>query len=92
MRTTVTLDPDVERYVREACHTRKKSFKRVLNEALRESLKPATSEYSLLPPRPMGIAPGIDPRRLSELADELEADAYLATEADRHYNASDADK
>ncbi len=80
MRTTVTLDADVEQYIREACHKRRKSFKRVLNDALRESLKPADTSKALLPPRSMGLAIGIDPRRLSDLADELEADAFLAAE------------
>lgn len=85
MRTTVTLDPDVEHYIREACHKRKKSFKRVLNDALRESLQPKTSTPKLLPPRPMGLAPGVDPRRLSDLADDLEAESFLAAESKRSY-------
>lgn len=83
MRTTVTLEPDVERYLREACHKQRKSFKRVLNDALRESLQPKTSKPKLLPPRSMGLAPGVDPRRLSDLADDLEAEAYLVAEARR---------
>lgn len=83
MRTTVTLDSDVERYIREACHKRKKSFKRVLNDALRESLQPKTSTPELLAPRPMGLAAGVDPRRLSDLADDLEAEAFLAAESKR---------
>lgn len=86
MRTTVTLDPDVEHYIREACHKRKKSFKRVLNDALRESLQPKTSKPALLAPRPMGLVAGVDPRSLSDLADDLEAEAYLAAESKRAYN------
>jgi len=62
---------------------RKKSFKRVLNDALRESLQPKTSTPELLAPRPMGLAPGVDPRRLSDLADDLEAEAFLAAESKR---------
>ncbi|NBB81487.1 MAG: antitoxin [Verrucomicrobia bacterium] len=86
MRTTVTLDPDVEHYIRETCHRRKASFKRVLNETLREALKPAsTRQPELLAPKSMGHAPGVDPRRLSELADELEAEAFLAAESARAY-------
>ena len=86
MRTTVTLDPDVEEYIREACHKRKASFKRVINEALRDSLKPTNQEKpELLAPRSMGLAPGIDPRRLSELADELEVEAHLAAEEQSRY-------
>jgi hypothetical protein len=89
MRTTVTLDPDVEHYIREACHKQKASFKRVVNEALRASLKPASQEEpELLAPRSMGLAPGVDPRRLSELADELEADALVAAEEQRNYKRS----
>lgn len=89
MRTTVTLDPDVERYIREACHKRHKSFKRVLNDALRQSLKPTDPKKALLPPRSMGLATGVDPRRLSDLADELEADAYLAAEDRAAYKRKD---
>tara|TARA_B110000093_G_scaffold689_2_gene625 strand:+ start:654 stop:926 length:273 start_codon:yes stop_codon:yes gene_type:complete len=80
MRTTVTLDADVEQYIRTACQKRRKSFKRVLNDALRESLKPADKKRELLPPRAMGLTVGVDPRRLSDFADELEADAFLAAE------------
>ncbi len=87
MRTTVTLDPDVAEYIREACHKKQKSFKRVLNDALRESLKPtAQHKPELKAPRSMGIAPGVDPRKLSELADDLEAEAFLAAEEQDNYN------
>jgi hypothetical protein len=89
MRTTVTLDADVEQFVRDACQKRRKSFKRVLNDALRESLKPTDSKKTLLPPRSMGLATGIDPRRLSDLADELEADATLAAEDHGHYKGTE---
>ncbi|MGB0343820.1 MAG: antitoxin [Coraliomargarita sp.] len=83
MRTTLTLEPDVEQYIREACLKRRKSFKQVVNDALRESLKPPALGKELLPPRAMGLAPGIDPRRLAELAEEMEAGAYLAVEERR---------
>lgn len=86
MRTTVTLDPDVERYLREACRVRGKSFKKVLNEALRASLKPSEPLPELLPPRSMGLRPGIDPRRVSDVADDLEAEAYLAAESAGRYS------
>jgi len=81
MRTTLTLEPDVERYIREECHRRKVSFKRVVNEALREALKPAGKEDpELLAPRSMGFAPGVDPKRLNDLAADLEVEAHLAAE------------
>jgi hypothetical protein len=38
MRTTVTLDPDVEALLRKAVRERGEPFKQVLNSALREGL------------------------------------------------------
>ncbi len=38
MRTTVTLDPDVERLIRDAMRERGISFKEALNEAVRTGL------------------------------------------------------
>ena len=39
MRTTVTLDPDVERLIRDAMRERAISFKQALNEAARNGLR-----------------------------------------------------
>jgi hypothetical protein len=41
MRTTVTLDPDVERLLRTAMRERGVSFKQALNRAIRDGLAPA---------------------------------------------------
>ncbi|HSB12856.1 MAG TPA: hypothetical protein VLE22_00270 [Bryobacteraceae bacterium] len=41
MRTTVTLDPDVERLVRAAMRARGLSFKQALNQAVRVGLSSA---------------------------------------------------
>lgn len=82
MRTTVTLDSDVERILRDEVHRSRKSFKDVINEAVRTALKPRAGQLpKLLPPVSMGVMPGIDPASFNNLADELEADAYrrLAT-------------
>lgn len=38
MRTTVTLDPDVEKMLRRATREREQSFKSVLNAAIRRGL------------------------------------------------------
>jgi hypothetical protein len=38
MRTTVTLDPDVEALVRKAMRERRLSFKEALNQAIRDGL------------------------------------------------------
>ena len=78
MRTTVTLDSDVESILKEDTHRSRKSFKEVLNAAVRKALCPRPAKApKLLPPRSLGLANGIDPRDLSDLADEMEAETHL---------------
>jgi hypothetical protein len=78
MRTTITLDPDVERLLHERQYLTKMSFKEVVNEAIRTALRPVSRKSpKLIPPQPMGLRTGIDPRSLSSLADDLEVEAYL---------------
>jgi hypothetical protein len=81
MRTTVTLDPDVERLLRDAMHQRRQSFKETLNQAIRAGLSGGGNSVEDAPyvihARRMGLRAGIDPGRLNQLADELEAEAFL---------------
>ena len=77
MRTTVTFDDDVARLLREAQHREHKTFKQVLNEALRRGLTEATPK---LPPyrlvsHPSAVRPGVDITALNRLADELDDDS-----------------
>lgn len=84
MRTTITLDPDVETLLRDEQYRTKKTFKEVLNSSVRAGLRPTPRKRpELLPPRAMGLRTGIDPRDLGHLADDLEAESYLRTAA-RH--------
>ncbi|MCE0499535.1 MAG: hypothetical protein LV481_16475 [Methylacidiphilales bacterium] len=83
MRTTVTLDPDVERLLKNEAHRRGESFKIALNEAVRQAFRTKQTASQKRKPfvvkaRPMGLSPGIDPARLGELADEMETEAFLA--------------
>ena len=82
MRTTVTVDKDVEQMLQNAMHRSRRSFKATLNEALRIGLagKPVQVRRSrfVVKARPMGLRPGIDPASLNKLADDLEADAIMA--------------
>lgn len=78
MRTTLTLDDDVAAKLRELAHRRKLSFKEVVNSVLRRGL--AAQEPRGESPRPFRVAtfsspfrPGVDPFRLNQLSDELEA-------------------
>jgi hypothetical protein len=82
MRTTVTLDKDVERMVREAMHRSRSSFKETLNAAIRAGLsgKPAREKRApfVVKARALGLRGGIDPAGLNKLADDLETDAIAA--------------
>ena len=82
MRTTVTLDPEVEVLLQNAMKRSGQSFEEVLNQAI---LKRLADEYVepeeepfVVAARPMGLRSGIDAGRLNALADDLEADAFRA--------------
>lgn len=81
MRTTVTLDPDTEALIREEMMKRRLSFKAALNEAIRQGLKRITSHGKRQPYRvrtfSSGFRPGIDPTKLNQLADQLEAEEHM---------------
>ena len=83
MRTTVTLDRDVERILRETAARTHRPFKEVLNEILRagieQSLGMAPPVPFVLKARPMGLRAGHDPAGFNRLADDLEAEAFLET-------------
>jgi hypothetical protein len=77
VRTTVTLDPDVEELVRKVMSERDISFKKALNEALRRALSDAHSEapYRIVP-RKMG-EPLVPLDKALRLAGEMEDAAIL---------------
>jgi hypothetical protein len=80
MRTTVTLDGDVERLIRRAMERGRKSFKQVLNEALRRGLRGQGGQQVpafVVKGKPMRLRSGLDPARLRDLDDELEIDEFV---------------
>jgi hypothetical protein len=81
MRTTITLDEDVERLVRQAMHRSRRGFKETLNAALREGLgrknRASRRAAFVLKARPLGLRPGFDLTGFNKLADELEVGGYL---------------
>lgn len=86
MRTTVTLDADVERLLRDAMHQSRTGFKQALNAALRASLSARPSPRRVafrVKARSLGLRPGIDPASLNRLADDLEVEAVAQTMARR---------
>ncbi|NUM52890.1 MAG: antitoxin [Candidatus Hydrogenedentes bacterium] len=82
MRTTVTLDPDVERLLKDAMHRTRRSFKETLNDAVRTGLRVSEPQRERKPfkveARPMGLRPGIDPAGFNKLVDELEVEDFIA--------------
>ena len=81
MRTTVTVDQDVEQLLREAMRQTGQNFKVTLNQAIRRGLagtvSAVTEEPFAVVPKSMGLRTGIDPTYLQKLGDELEVDAFL---------------
>jgi hypothetical protein len=77
----VTLDADVERIIKDEAHRRGSSFKVALNEAVRSAFRKGASQGPRKPfvvrSKAMGLRPGIDPARLSEIADAMETDAFI---------------
>jgi hypothetical protein len=76
MRTTLTLEPDVADRLRSEATLGKKSFKHIVNAALRRGLgleKEAPSVLFRVIPHSAALRPGIDPGKLNQLADALEA-------------------
>lgn len=72
MRTTVTLDADVEAVLRRLMAQRGVSFKRALNDAIRAGTLPARAESrSYTRTRNLG-APAVDLTHALRLAGELE--------------------
>ncbi len=72
MRTTVTLDPDVEALLRKAMHERGLSFKAALNDAVRAGLAPGRGRNRYrLRPQHLGEA-AVPLTKTLQLASELE--------------------
>jgi hypothetical protein len=86
MRTTVTLEGDVERMLRDAMHRSRRSFKETLNAAVRDGLASKAQGKKALrfvvKARPMKLRAVFDPAGFNKLADELEVEA-LASKAGR---------
>ncbi len=82
MRTTLTLDPDVELLLKEETHRSRRPLKQIVNDALRRFLTRTEHDKPDLPyriePHRASLQPGLDRLALNRLADELESDAALA--------------
>ena len=80
MRTTLTIDDDIADALRESARLPDLPFKQVVNDALRRGMSPGTREapspeYRVVP-RHSGFVPGIDPLKLNQINDQLDADSF----------------
>ena len=71
MRTTVTLEPDVEAVIKRAMRERGLTFKQALNDAVRAGVSPRKPAAEPFPTYDMG-APLVDVTKALRLAAELE--------------------
>jgi hypothetical protein len=74
VRTTLTLDPDVQNLLEQEAQRTRKPFKQVVNEALRRGLTRTEKKRPKLVVRVHDgrLRPGYDPAAFNALADELE--------------------
>jgi len=78
MRTTVTLDPDTERLLREEVARSGQSFKVVLNEAVRHALaKTDSARVCVSPVFKAPFPPELDGVSMNHLADALDDEETL---------------
>jgi hypothetical protein len=80
MRTTVTLDPDVERLLKEEMRRSGTTFRQALNQAIRRALagNAATQRRPFrLRSKRLSLRAGLDPAMLQHLEEELEIESFL---------------
>ena len=77
MRTTITLDPDVEALVKQAMQERGLSFKEAVNQALRVGLGSRPRRRFQQRTHAMGLRPQIAHDKALQLAGDLEDEEIL---------------
>ncbi|MXZ62926.1 MAG: hypothetical protein F4Y98_04840 [Chloroflexi bacterium] len=91
MRTTLTLDDDLARVLKQRARLLDQPFKQVVNDTLRRGLSQASSNAASQPFRVRPIsspyAPGIDPLRLTDIANDLDNERFL----ELHHEDTDKD-
>ena len=81
MRTTLTLDDDVAAKLRELAQRSGRSFKDIVNDALRRGLSTGAKPLEKSPAfkvrlRACGFRAGIDIGKLNQLVDDLELEKF----------------
>ena len=80
MKTTLTLDDDVADFLKMQSRLQGRPFNQVVNDVLRRDMAPGSQGPELPPyrtvPNRSGLVPGVDPRRLNRLNDQLEVEDF----------------
>ena len=80
MRTTLTLDPDVAVKARKGAAKLHRSFKEIINAALRigldQVLNPPPAKRYRTKPRPMGLRRGLSYDNVAELVAHAEGESH----------------
>ena len=82
MRTTLTLDDDLAAALKEQARRADQPFKEVVNDTLRRGLSPVLAEAEPdyeVKPHDSGFRPGVDPLRLNQINDSLEAAEFAGS-------------
>ena len=79
MRTTLTLEDDLARRLKELARSTDRNFKDVVNDAIRKCLSlgqrpPADQERFVVRAKACGFRTGVDPTKLNQFYDDLEMD------------------
>ena len=81
MRTTLTLEDELARRLKELARSTDRNFKDVVNEAIRKGLSvgeppAADQERFVVHARACGFRTGVDPTKLTQLYDDLEMEDF----------------
>jgi hypothetical protein len=79
MRTTLTLDDDLARQLKDLARERDVPFKQIVNDTLRTGLNGSQKRkpYKMKPARDLGISEVFDTVKLLQLSGELEDQEIL---------------
>ncbi len=90
MRTTITIDPDVEQLIRDTMQKSRKSFKEIINQSLRKALSSGNTKQEpsfIIKARNLDLRVGIDAGSYNKLADDMEIDSFLkVSELEKDYS------
>ena len=80
VRTTVTLDPDVDRLLKDEMRRAGLTFRQALNQAIRRALAgnvAAERRPFKLRAKRLSLRPGLDPAMLQHLEEDLEIESFI---------------